>query len=625
MFVVNSSEWRTSLAQGQERLLVELWLELGSAYATALYCPPLCSTLQTLRNLLTTLQEVDRQILREYHVRDSVEEILERLDECGWLLDRFSDDLPILREQLLRLRESHKEDKTGSEEDRAKIEEKSKKDEERARKTQQSEARRAVTSILRAFIAKVERDSPIPQQVQFVRGLVSSTTTKFDVLGRAIAELANDLVHCGHSRDHLHGWMMGAVLKSTDSRAYLDRFDGVRGMGRPPTGGWEVLLTVAVPTEVRDSERIRFSNSPPSQFTFDAGSSFLQPAKKTYAVVTVPSAPDRRAAVDQAHRVLLRYLHSTRLEHLDFERSIGGNAAVRVLATNQTFEVQGSRRLIPGRLHNDEAFYRMSSAGRNENTFAELDRVIYWIEQSRRWDEVGRLIALWTALEFLFSKTIRPAAESIQALTPAYLLPNYARELLVDFWAYVEEADEVNLPPPLEARLEVKETGRGTRRIVNLLKFLELCLEDDATNPLLAIIKDYPVLHRKYRRVKRLDPKLKLASSSDPEIWRDLDRFERQLVFDLRFAYRARNTIVHDAAIQIVQLDRLIQRLGWMLSTALDTLLYQFVRNPTLSLTDLHEINRQNCIKWKLRLKDEKNPVPLAEVVKPPQYCLVTG
>src|SRR5437868_2083517 len=118
MFVVNSSEWRAELAQGQDRLLVELWLELASAYTTPLYCPPLCSTLQTLRNLLTTLQEVERQILREYHVRDSVEEILERIEECGWLLDRFPDDLTILREHLLRLRESHKEDKAGNEEDR---------------------------------------------------------------------------------------------------------------------------------------------------------------------------------------------------------------------------------------------------------------------------------------------------------------------------------------------------------------------------------------------------------------------------------------------------------------------------------------------------------------------------
>jgi len=289
---------------------------------------------------------------------------------------------------------------------------------------------------------------------------------------------------------------------------------------------------------------------------------------------------------------------------------------------NQTLEIQGSRRLSPTKLHNDEEFYRMPSVGRNEGTSAELDRVLYWIEQSRRWDDVGRLIALWTALEFLFSKTIRPPVESIQELAPVYLVPNYPRAVLIDFLAFIEQADAA--PPALDGRLEVTASEQGKRRKVNLVKLLELCLEDDATNPMVAAIKDYPILYRKYRRVKRLDPKLKLAGSAQPEIWRDLDEFERGLVFDLRFAYRARNTIVHDAAIQIIQLDRLIQRLSWMLCTALDTLLFQCVRNPTLSLSDLHEINRQNCAKWKGRLKAEKTPVPVAEVVKPPQYCLVS-
>jgi hypothetical protein len=96
------------------------------------------------------------------------------------------------------------------------------------------------------------------------------------------------------------------------------------------------------------------------------------------------------------------------------------------------------------------------------------------------------------------------------------------------------------------------------------------------------------------------------------------------VVFDLRFAFRARNTIVHDAAIQIVQIDRLIQRLNWMLCTALDALLYQFARNPTLSLSELHEINTHNFTAWKKRLHPDKPAVPLSEIVDPPRHCLAS-
>ena len=166
----------------------------------------------------------------------------------------------------------------------------------------------------------------------------------------------------------------------------------------------------------------------------------------------------------------------------------------------------------------------------------------------------------------------------------------------------------------METRLEVQATGIGIRRKVNLVRLLEECLKDDATNPLKVVIAEYPLLMRKYRRVRLLDP----TPQDDMPIRRCLSRFEKEIAFELRFAFRARNTIVHDAAIQIVQIDRLIQRLNWMLSTALDTLLFQFVHNPTVALTDLHEINKLNFAKWKQRLK-EKVPVPLAEVVEPPQ------
>jgi hypothetical protein len=197
---------------------------------------------------------------------------------------------------------------------------------------------------------------------------------------------------------------------------------------------------------------------------------------------------------------------------------------------------------------------------------------------------------------------------------PAYLVPNYARSLLLDLWAFIEHVPAVTLPPEMEIRLEVQATGIGIRRKVNLVRLLEECLKDDATNPLKAVIAEYPLLMRKYRRVRLLDP----TPQKDMPIRRCLSRFEKEITFELQFAFRARNSIVHDAAIQVVQIDRLIQRLNWMLSTALDTLLFQFIHNPTVSLTDLHEINKINFGKWKKRIQ-ESEPVPIAEIVKPPQ------
>jgi len=605
MFVVDSKKWHPSLAIGHERLLVELWLECVGSDTTCLYWPPLCSTLQTIRNMLATIHEVERKVLKEYHIPHLAEETLVRLEDCDWLEVGHKTDLFVLRELLLKLRES----RTSSSDD------------DEIQKSSYFALRRTVTSFLKAFIAKVEQENPISQQGKRVRAMASDSSTVFEVLERSIGELVNDLVHAGHSRDHLHGWMTGVVFqRGATAGPYLYRFDAVRKLGIPLEGGCEVLFSVAVPKTVEDSERIHFFDDLPKRFTLPPQSFFVK-QKKRFAIVNVPIALDTRAARDEAYYLLLRYLYSTRLDGVEFLRNFSSKAAVRI-GSNGIAEIQGLTDTEPHKLHNDHAFYKMPTGSRDESTFAELDRVLYWLEQSRRWDDVGRLIALWTALEFLFSKTERTAAESIQEILPSYLVPKYPRELLLDFWIFLDSAGEVVLPMEMESHLEVQTTrdnkGRP-RRKASLVKLLELCLQDDKTNPLKAIIKDYPILLRKYYRVRRLNPSLKLKSSSAPEMWVDLSRFELELTFDLRYAYRARNTIVHDAAIQIVQIEPLIQRLNWMLCTALDTLLFQFVNNPKLSLSDLHELNKLNFSKWKQRLREETKPVPLAEIVDPPQ------
>ncbi len=614
MFVVDSNKWHASLAPGQERLLVELWLEALAPDTSVLYWPAICSSLQTLRNLLAVLQDVERQILRDYHVRESAEETAQSLIDCNWLNVNYGDDLSVLRDLLTRLLESHGNENKGKKQKKT---EKSGNEEDRNRKVNQDASRRTTTSFLKAFLAKVDRGNPIELQVILISRLAADTTTQFKVLSRTVGELVNDLVHLGHSRDHLYGWMFGAVFKSMNPKPVLDRFVSARNLGQKLAGGCEVLFMVSDRVNVPDSEGIRFVKDVPSTFRLLRNSPFLNTAKQ-FALVAVPNALDGRVAREQADKHLTRYLHSTRLDHIDFDRTVDERAAVRVVANENTQEFPKARRFSPPKLFNDDKFYAIPAAGRNNGTFAELDRLLYWLEQSGRSDDVGRLIALWTAMEFMFSKTTRSAAESIKDFLPAYLVPNFARELLVDLWAFIEHVPDITIPQFLMDRLEVQETGVGNRRKVNLVKLLELCLEPEATNPLKALIQEYPIILRKFGRVRQLDP----TPQNDMPIFRDISRFEREVEFDLRYAYRARNSIVHDAAIQIVQIDRLIQRLNWMLCTALDSLLYQFVHNPTLSLSELHEINKHNFVAWKKRLKGGTMAMPLSEIVDPPRHCL---
>jgi hypothetical protein len=158
MFITASSNWQATQASGQERLLIDMWLELVSDDATALYWPTLCSTLQLLRNLRQTLEDIDRGVLKEYTAEDSAEELLVSLECCDWLSTSYPTDVEFLRERLQRLRDSH----DGTDDDN------------KSHQTTQHVTRLSVGSLLRAFIDKVERDGPIPRQVRYLCDLATA-------------------------------------------------------------------------------------------------------------------------------------------------------------------------------------------------------------------------------------------------------------------------------------------------------------------------------------------------------------------------------------------------------------------------------------------------------------------
>lgn len=611
MFVVFANLWNAGRATGHDRLLVDAWFELVADDTSPLYWPPLCSTLQLFRNLRQTLTDVGRGILKTYHVKDGATELLDRLKLSPWLEEEYPGDIVFLKEHLVRLRDSHKEKDTPETPD-----------EKKGREGGQKDVRAAFNLLLGAFIDKVERDRPLERQRERLARLAANTDTSFDVVVRAAAELTNDLLHIGHSREHLHRWMLNGVLGPGSTHPYLQDLREAAGLGKGHEGQYQVVFRVFATTGVPNFGAIVFTDAIPGTLGVPAGSMLRSISHGRYAIVTVGKCLDPFAAIDQARGVLKRYLASTRLEDHVFDRTISAHAAAHHVGTGTVSEVQDIRTLMTRSLRNDGIFYGTPEKDRNEQTFGELDRVLYWLEQSRQWDDMGRLTALWTAMEFLFSRESSAGSEPIIDILPAYLVPRYPRLLLLDFAIFFSKM-RVEVAEPLLTRVKASSLGRGGYRLGDLTALLEVAQEKAETDPMLQLVAGMPVLVRKWRKVRRLNPTLKGVTSSAPDIWNDIDGFESNLTFDLQYSYRARNSIVHDAATSVVQSDRLVQRLHWMLCTALEGLFYQFSRNPTLSLAALHAVNRTSYQRWRKALKDEKNPVSLKDIFAPPVSCIL--
>ncbi|MEZ6152345.1 MAG: hypothetical protein R3C09_19770 [Pirellulaceae bacterium] len=571
--------------------MVDAWLETVSDDSNPASWSPLFSVVQLFRNLESVLSGILSQTLNAYHLKHCCEELLSRLDEGTWLDGCFTDDMPFMREKLRWARE-----RTGSTADDIR-------------------ARAEMQSFLKAFVAKLEAAQPCPAQLKLLSIQVADAACHFSVIVRAVGELTNDLMHDGHSRSHLHRWVLRSVVGYASQESYLEVF-GAASFLREPPKTFEVLFQVASRSDISDSPQVQFSDSLPSDWAFAPESIMTKDARSRYALVTIANARDPYAAIANARATLSRYLWSIKFHYREFDRSLSNHAASRVQGQSYVTEEKKPRLLNQQGLWNSERIEQVDRNTCNGQTFQALDRILYWIEQTRRVEPVAALISEWTAMEFLFSVQGLKDLDAVTKYVPAYLCPNFPRYVLLDFWDSLWQVKPA-IPSNLRVRLETGTKAHpGAHPKCNLTKLLEVSLEDESTNPIAALIADYPILKYKWQRIRRLKP----GSKSLVE---EIKKFNDRLIFDIRTCYRARNTVVHDAVMTVSENLRLLQRLNWMLCSCVDQVIYIYTRNTSLSLVDLHRCTDASWVKWQGILQDQNNICTPEQIVAPPTYFTI--
>jgi hypothetical protein len=303
-----------------------------------------------------------------------------------------------------------------------------------------------------------------------------------------------------------------------------------------------------------------------------------------------------------------------RFHRIDFDRAISKHAAVCEVGARFTYEESQPRELDHRAIWNHGALDSVTAGEHNPHTFAALQRTLYWIEQTKRVASVAALISEWTALEFLFTIPGIGDLHAVERHLPAFLAVNFPRWLLLDFWRFLQQI-RPTFSAGLIARLDVRLKAPHAKASCNLVALLDACLEDEATNEILPLINDYPLLVSKWRRVRRLRP-------GKAALTEDINAFVQRLQFDIRTCYRARNTVVHDAAMTVSENERLLQRLHWMLCASVDQILFQFAHNPALGLVDIIRCNHARWEKWRNVIGDTSNVCDAELVVEPPTYFL---
>lgn len=589
MYIVNLTKWDPNRIVGQEKMLADAWIEAVSDDCSHVAWPPIFSTLQLLRNLRNVIQDISRGTLRPYQLTHCIEEIEARFEKPNWLNNLFDPDIKLLMEKLRWVKDHTKT------EDAAHI-----------------RGRSEVGSYLNAFITKVELADPIENQIRRLADLNDDATTRFHVLTASIHELINEIMHFGHSRAHLIRWMISKIINGNNLVPYSESFRRSQHLIETDTRSYEVLFNVATPNFVRGSQNVEILDQAPNGWNLDDRSKFKETTKSRIAKVSV-SSRDAQGAIRLARASLSRFLWSSRYGNVDFDRALSRHAVAKIEGESNSFEEPEPRHLHRHRLRNGERLHSIDPATRNPQTFSALQRILFWLEQAHRVEPIAAVISQWTALEFLFSVTGNSDLSAVAQYAPSYITTLYPRSVLLNFWRFLEHSDAV-LDQNLEVSLGLRVSSKG-RRTCDLKLLLEQCLVPEATNKILPLLSEYPILISKFHQVRKLEP-------GSYQLRAEIENYSRGVIFDIRTCYRARNTVVHDAADSIAENECLAQRLNWIVTTCMDEVIFQFSKSPTLSLLDIHRCKLTSFEKWRKTIGDSNNLCTFQEIVEPTNFFM---
>jgi len=586
--------WDTGLLgaydEAAQEFVIQRWLDKTRQGALEYCCVPLFSTFRLITNLKSFVPLLRNGLMARYNISQLASELLFRLGRVGWLKALYPSEIAYLEDKLQQLQASAK--------NKAKV----------------NDVLENIGYVIEAFASKIRSSGLLRQQIGEVAVILEQQQCDFIVLQQldeALDELLSDAFHLGHSSDFLYRWMQRYVIgrpsERTDS-SYVDR------LLEAPFLGEDSIFIVFVPTylpegivvgdypvtsEIPEQYRVweNFGNAI-SRLTHDAGQAGKAAPGKQWLVLEL-TASDYQAAIDQAERNT-QLLFNTRLAQHSIRRSVEGQFLVAVKKHNTGVFVgafPSSPDYKQEALQNAGYLFQLSTSNHNAETYARLERALYWFYGTFRTRSPleTKFNNLWIAAEYLFSKEKERQLGTVamKRFMAPYVVMNWARSSLLELCRL---ADYFEIAVPREIST-VSNEWKG----ISLASLWDWCYCQitDEVSSCVPVNLD-PVLAYRVQLLGRIHP----LSDDGHELSRFVAVLEKRIEFDIDAFYRTRNRLVHEAATEIVDLERIFKRLDFFLRNVLEQLLFRFRFNSLVSLEALHVSYREHYEIQKQRISE---------------------
>ena len=459
-----------------------------------------------------------------------------------------------------------------------------------------------------------------------LRGLVLHPSPQYKIdLDNTIMSVAVELVSEGYSTPFLHGALK--VLTQTPDECFATRLGGFLSMFSGERHAYDcrfpLILSHAkrLPTRI-EGQSIRLLKETPAELEPESDEErFYKQCNEAIVAEVDVEALDPTSARNAATENVDRLLALIRLYAVRGTAEFKGSLCLVTPRDGTPFLVKPDRSRL-SYVRNARGIHRRLSTlvGLIQKTAARdigclLSSLQYHKLALTASSDEARLINLWIAMESLVGRCVGPSINRICSVVAPSLAGGYLRKLVttlaMDLKLPLARAFSEESSAPIEAYL--------TAPIVDSRRLLRLLLAEPTSGgfkALLALAKDDPLLVFRIDRLRSnfLAGPTKLAAA--------IVRHQRNVDWQLRRIYRARNGIVHDGK-RPSALRHIVQHLHTYLVLTIHNAIHDLKDNPEWDLEVAFEHRCRLLEEMLGQLKTDGHCTLSVDALLDPSLCLL--
>ena len=437
-----------------------------------------------------------------------------------------------------------------------------------------------------------------------------------------ISQMATYVTSVGFSIPFLRD--EAGILKDSSETNFMDKFKKLLVRLKEPENNYECRFHVSWSGDFPNlaDGNIKFEEEIPSTTLTQDESEFYNQDKITKIAVVSTSARDHHQARSQAEDVLERFFSISKLFLISKNLIVKHDVCLICDKDNRKYTAKSDSSRLGYMKNDSKPLFGIEGVLKTLNRLDKKDigclssSLTYHKLALKADNDESRLINLWISMESLIQNEKRNIIDKICEFVPPSITTNYVYRIVKSIPISMMDIWRKSNTEGLRKHL----SSKSTKYILHPLDLVKV-LRDEKDGPMIEsfykLVAHDPMLTYRIYEIRKA-----FTSNGDEGIAKRVERHQKNVLWQVRRIYRARNHIVHSGSINI-GLRQLVQHLHTYYLSSIRNLLHDLQYSNDSGIRDALERRKRVMELYIDNLKENIISVPDRILVNPGELLQV--